>query len=94
MTVDVHNPRDPFTLYVRVDDNGDSTKLVDRFEKGFELARGWNRIRISTAEIEHGSQRRRLNMKSIRRVAFFTGDGEPTRFWFLDSVHLETRGID
>lgn len=88
LTLAIYNPRDPFTLFVRVDDNGDCAKLTNRFERGIELARGWNYPRFSTAEIERGPQGRRLNLKAIRRVAVFTGDGEPPRFWFLDHVHL------
>jgi hypothetical protein len=91
LVLDLFNPRDPFTLFVRVDDDGDAAKSTGRFERGFELARGWNRLRILTAEVERGPKERRLNMKSIRRVAVFTGDGEPQRFWFLDNVHLEAR---
>lgn len=91
LVLDVFNPREPFTLFVRVDDNGDSAKLPDRFERGFELVRGWNRIRVPTTEIEHGPKTRRQNLKAIRRVAVFTGDGQPQRFWFLDNVHLESK---
>ena len=91
LSLDVFNPREPFTLFVRVDDDGNCVTLADRFERGFELARGWNRLRVPTAEIERGPKERRLNMKSVRRVAVFTGDGEPQRFWFLDNVHLEAR---
>ncbi|MEQ2010219.1 MAG: VanZ family protein [Limisphaerales bacterium] len=94
LSLDVFNPRDPFTIFVRVDDNGDCAKLADRFERGFELARGWNRLRVPTAEIEHGPKERRLNMKAVRRVSVFSGDGEPQRFWFLDNVRLERRGED
>ncbi len=94
LTLDVFNPREPFTLFVRVDDNGNCAKLADRFERGFELVRGWNRLRIPTAELERGPKSRRLDLKSIRRVAVFTGDGEPQRFWFLDNVHLEKREED
>lgn len=91
LALDVFNPREAFTLFVRVDDNGNCAKLADRFERGFELARGWNRIRVPAAEIERGPKERRLNLKAIRRVAVFTGNGEPQRFWFLDNVHLEAR---
>ncbi|MBI5799935.1 MAG: hypothetical protein HZA92_04300 [Verrucomicrobia bacterium] len=91
LVLDVFNPREPFTLFVRVDDNGNCASLTDRFERGHELAHGWNRLRISAVEIERGPQGRRLNLKSIGRLAFFTGDGEPQRFWFLDNVHLEAR---
>lgn len=94
LALDVFNPREPFTLFVRVDDNGNCAKLADRFERGFTVAQGWNRIRIVAAEIERGPKARRLNLKAVRRVAVFTGDGEPQRFWFLDNVHLETRGED
>ncbi|MEN9575674.1 MAG: hypothetical protein RL514_3529 [Verrucomicrobiota bacterium] len=91
LTLEVFNPRHPFTLYVRVDDDGDCTKLADRFQRGFELTPGWNRLRVATAEIERGPTTRRLNLQAIRRVAIFTGDHEPPRFWFLDYVHLEAR---
>ena len=89
LALDVFNPREPFTLFVRVDDNGECAKLADRFEHGFTLLQGWNHIRVSAAEIERGPKERRLNLKAVRRVAVFTGDGEPERFWFLDNVHLE-----
>lgn len=91
LTLDVFNPRDPFRLFVRVNDNGEGRTLADRFERGFELTHGWNHLRIPMLEIERGPQSRRLNLKSIRRLAIFTGDGEPQRFWFLDRVHLEAR---
>lgn len=91
LTLEVFNPRDPFTLHVRVDDNGNCAQLAGRFERGFELVHGWNRLRIPTAELELGPVNRRLNLKSIRRVDVFTGDHEPQRFWFLDNVHLEAR---
>ncbi len=91
LSVDVFNPREPFTLFVRVDDNGNCATLADRFERGFELVRGWNRLRVPTSELERGPKERRLNMKAVRRVAVFTGDGEPQRFWFLDNVRLEKR---
>lgn len=91
LALDVFNPREPFTLFVRVDDDDDAARSTGRFERGFELVRGWNRLRILMAEIERGPKERRLNLKSVRRVAVFTGDGEPQRFWFLDNVHLEAK---
>ena len=91
LVLDVFNPREPFRVFVRVDDNGVVAKFADRYEHGFDLVPGWNRLRILTAELERGPQNRRLNLKAIRRVAVFTGDHEPERFWFLDYVHLETR---
>jgi hypothetical protein len=94
LSLDVFNPREPFTLFVRVDDDADSVNLTGRFERGFELARGWNRLRVPLTEIAHGTKARTLNLRSIRRVAVFTGDREPQRLWFLDNVHLESRVTD
>lgn len=94
LSLDVFNPREPFTLFLRVDDNGTCAAISDRFERGFEVARGWNRLRIPAAEIGRGPKERDLNLKSIRRLAVFTGDAEPQRFWFLDNVRLERRGED
>ena len=91
LSLQVFNPRDPFTVYVRVDDDGDCRRLVDRFERGFEVVQGWNRIRILTSVIERGPKERLLNLRAIRRVAIFTGAGQPQRHWFLDDLHLEAR---
>lgn len=86
---DVFNPREPFTLFVRVDGHGTRQSAEGRFERGFLMQPGWNHLRISVAEIAHGTRNRPLNIRAIRRLAFFTGDAEPQRFWFLDNVHLE-----
>lgn len=91
LSLDVFNPRIPFTIYVRVDDNGDCRRLADRFEQGFELTNGWNHIRILTPAIEAGPKGRLLSLRAIRRVAIFTGASQPQRHWFLDRVQLEAR---
>lgn len=91
LALDVFNPREPFTLFVRVDDDAGSPQGAGRFERGFDLARGWNRLRLPLVEVARGSKERGLNLRAIRRVAVFTGDGQPNRLWFLDNVHLETR---
>jgi len=91
LSLDVFNPREPFTIFVRVDDDGEPAQPAGRFERGFELARGWNRLRVPLADIARGTKVRALNLRSIRRVAIFTGDSEPQRFWFLDNVRLERR---
>jgi VanZ family protein len=85
------NPREPFTLFVRVDDHRASPQSAGRFEGGFTLAPGWNHVRVPIADVERGTRNRPLNLRAIRRVAFFTGDAEPQRFWFLDNVYLERR---
>jgi hypothetical protein len=76
---------------VRVDDDSDCRRLTDRFERGFEVGQGWNRIRLPTSVISTGPQERRLNLRAVRRVAVFTGADQPQRHWFLDDVHLEAR---
>ena len=94
LLLEVFNPREPFTLFVRVDDDGPAGTAAGRLERGFELARGWNRLRLPLTEPDQGAPRRPVNLKAVRRLAIFTGDGEPQRFWFLDNVHLERRGSD
>ena len=94
LALDVFNPHEPLTLFVRVDDDGEPAKGSGRYERGFELAHGWNHLRVPLAELEAGTKSRRLNLKAVRRVAIFTGDGEPSRLWFLDYVHLERSTAD
>ncbi len=90
LAMDVFNPRGPFKLFVRVDEESTAPQ-PGRLERGFTLNPGWNRIRLPLTDAQSGPQAGRLSLKRIRRVAVFTGDGEAQRFWFLDNVHLEKK---
>lgn len=60
----------------------------DRFNRRFELAPGWNDIRIPITEIQAAPQERTLDVSAIEHVIFFTGKVEATRMFHLDAVRL------
>ncbi len=60
----------------------------DRFNRRFELAPGWNDIRIPIAEIAAAPEERTLDVSDIEYVIFFTGKVEATRTFHLDAVRL------
>ncbi|MBI5772726.1 MAG: hypothetical protein HZA89_03160 [Verrucomicrobia bacterium] len=85
----VFNPGAAFTLSLRIDDDGDCERAGQRYTDGFTVKPGWNHFQVPLADIEHGPRTRKLNLKAIRRAAFFTGEREPAREFFLDYVRLE-----
>jgi hypothetical protein len=89
LAFDVCNSGEPFTLSLRVDDNGDCSKFGSRYDNGFPLTNGWNHLAIPLRELERGPRDRKLNLHAIRRLALFTGANEPARTFFLDHVRLE-----
>jgi hypothetical protein len=89
LAADFFNPEAEFTLYVRVDDDGDCDRMGQRFDREWHLKPGSNRLEITTADLENGPQGRKLNLRAIRRVVFFTGQDQPGRTFFLDNVRLE-----
>jgi hypothetical protein len=86
---DIFNPGPPFTLSLRVDDDGDCTKFGSRFDDGYAVTNGWNHLRVTTRVLERGPRDRPLNLSGIRRLVLFTGEKEPARQFYLDHVRLE-----
>jgi hypothetical protein len=85
----VYNPGPPFRLFVRIDDDGDTTDEESRYTRGLEVASGWNRFRLPTAEIRDGPERRALDLRRIRRVILFVRRREPQRIFYVDHVRLQ-----
>ena len=75
-------------LRMRVDDDGDSRNFTDRYNDAFLLVPGWNHVSVSTGALEAGSGGRRLNMKRITRLLFFTGPHEAPATFYIDGVEL------
>ena len=84
----VYNPGDTLKLTVRIDDDGDTWMMSNRFNKSFHLQKGWQNISIPIEEIADGPKHRKMNMRAIQRVLFFISKKSKTRVFYLDDVTL------
>lgn len=81
-----NNPR---TLGLRLDDDGDVSKLSGRYQSALDLQPGRNNLPLPLAEIQAGPRGRSLNLRHIRRLALFTGQDDPLTHRFrLISIQL------
>ncbi len=76
-------------LGIRIDDDGDVSRLGGRFQSALDLQPGPNTLRVPLAAIEAGPRGRRLNPRRIRRLALFTGVADPqSHSYRVKSVRL------
>jgi hypothetical protein len=78
----------PVVLYVSIKDSARAA-YGDRYDAGFELSPGYNRLTIPLEEIENSPKGRRLDLSSIYVILLFVVDREePLVIWF-DNIALE-----
>lgn len=66
------NPGSPFTIGIRIDDDGDVSQLHSRFNADSFLKTGENYFSFPLRAIENGPKQRDLNLEAIRRISLFT----------------------
>lgn len=82
--------KEPRTIGIRVDDGGDVSTLAGRYQSALDLQPGMNTLKLPLAEIQSGPRNRPLNLGDIRRLALFTGQGDPLPHHFaILSARLE-----
>lgn len=86
---EIFNPlKENSIIRLRIDDNLDSKEIGTRFVKKIDLMPGWNKISISTTEIENSVKLRKLNLKNIRYIYFYL-EAEENHHWFgIDNLSL------
>lgn len=76
-------------LSIRVDDDQRCKEYNDRFNKGFLLKEGSNKIRIPFEELRMTRSGRMLNLEKIKRVVLFTTSRErPERLFAVTAMRL------
>jgi len=83
------NPGTPFTLGIRIDDDGDISQLNARFNAGPILKPGENQLSFPLETIRQAPENRELNLEAIRRIALFTLKDSGRRKFQIVRVWLE-----
>ncbi len=61
----------------------------DRFNRQYQLKKGWNRIQIQLADIQQSPENRDMDMSEIVNLSFFVGRLKQPSTIYLDKVYLE-----
>ncbi len=83
----------PLSLTVRVHDDRHQTVepsylFNDRFNKRFQIVKGWNKIRIDLAEVKQAPHKRAMDMQNIADISFFLSSVKSAKTLYLDRVYL------
>lgn len=77
------------TLAVRIDDAHHNQEYVDRYNAGFEIRPGVNRISIDLDDVRYAPSTRAMDMTQIRYIYFFTYMPKEELILYIDNVRLE-----
>lgn len=77
------------TLAVRIDDLYHNQEYEDRYNAGFEIKRGLNRVSIDLHDVRTAPSSREMNMTAIRYIYFFTYKPKEDLVLYVDNVRLE-----
>lgn len=87
---DVFNSgKEKIDLIVRVDDSPQNTDYADRYNKGFALLPGENKIRISLTVLKTSSGKRNIDLRRIEKLILFVVRPERKTQFYIDNIRLE-----
>ena len=88
----VYNPtNEVLALTCRINDRRheqDRHRYEDRFNRLYELHKGWTTIDIDTQDIRNAPKGRQMDMQHIQGVGIFTMDLPQARVMYIDAVRL------
>lgn len=88
---DVWSPQEGLPVTVRIHDrlHTDRVQLYsDRFNKGYRLKRGWNRISISLNDVQNAPKNRELNLSEVWGLGLFSHNLGTQEKLYLDQLIL------
>ena len=89
LAFEVFNPGEPFTLGLRIDDQGPVRPQEERYNDALPLARGWNHIRIPLTKIEQLPSGHHFELSHVVRIVFFLDHPPAPHTFYLDDVRLD-----
>jgi len=75
-------------LLIRIDDQGDSRRFADRFDRAIPLTGKPQRLRIPLEDIRRGNGGRSLDLGRMDRILFYMKRTDRRVAWYLDRVCL------
>jgi len=86
---DVYNPQQKdMEITVRIDDQKNWPDYADRYNKGFRLVKGSNRIEIPLNTLVTSGTRRGMDLKSIHRFLLFMVNPQEKNVLYVDYIRL------
>jgi len=86
---DVYNPEgEEIRITVRIDDREDTPDYNDRYNQGFVLKPGMNRIKIPFKTLLTSGTKRHLDLKRIYRLLIFMSHPKKKHVLYLDYIRL------
>lgn len=90
ISFDILNPQKKnIQLIVRIDDSSQILSFADRYNKGFDLLPGKNKIRIPFEDLMTSSGDRKLNLKRIEKMILFVIKPKEKIKLYIDTIRLE-----
>jgi hypothetical protein len=81
-------PGPPMDLVVKIEDQEHNGKYEDRFHRIQRLEPGPHHVRVRLSDVERAPRGRKLDLRRVRRLEFFT-ESQPRPFvLFLDNLRL------
>lgn len=89
----VFNPSETtIRLVLRIDDQKDALNYSDRYNRGFQIVPGHNKIIIDLDELKTSGSDRVMNLKYIHRLMAFMSHPDKPHTVYLDYFLLSKRG--
>jgi hypothetical protein len=89
---DAFNPLDKeVRVTVRIDDRGDNPDYADRYNHGFILIPGWNKLDIPLNDLITSGTDRKLDLKNIQGLVIFMVSPSEKVTIYVDYIRLESQ---
>ncbi|VAW91044.1 hypothetical protein MNBD_GAMMA23-2577 [hydrothermal vent metagenome] len=92
LSFDIFSPISVASLNVRIHDQRherNGYRYRDRFNYSIQLSSGWNKIKISLADVKNAPLKRDMNMQEIQQLMFFKLNLRQPIYFLLGPVKLE-----
>ncbi len=95
LELSIYNPQTrPLSITCRIHDlqhTQGEQRYSDRYNHGFVLLAGWNKIKIDLNDVALAPQHRKMDLRQIRNLGIFVTSLPQPRIIFLDNVKLLNR---
>ncbi len=88
LCLDIYNPQDKVQIFIRIDDQKTYPYYEDRYNRGFILESGMNRISMPLDTLITSGTKRNLDLKKICRLSIFMENPRKRVVLYVDNIRL------